>query len=381
MHLWLNNYFEFLVENNGGCNMIESDRLQAMIKGYPYRVLIVDDDPAQRTLEQEILQPPKYAVTEAASGVEALQLLGTQSFDVVLLDKRMPGMDGDEVCRRIRDELELELLPVIMVTGISGSGDLSCSLTARASDFIGKPYYPEELVARLDSAVKHKRLTDQLDSAESMLFALARMVEAKDKNTGEHCSRLAHSSVVLGQELGLSPEYLLALRRGGVLHDIGKLGIPDSILLKPDKLTEDEWTVMRQHPEIGAHLVKDLKSMQLTSSIIRHHHERWDGGGYPDGLKGKDIPLLARVFQIADIYDALTNQRPYKSALPKEQVIGIMEEEAEKGWRDPELTGKFLDIVRQRPHDLELPHSMDDDLGKDLFASIINRGYLSWAMG
>lgn len=361
--------------------MIKSDQLQAMIKGYPYRVLVVDDDAVQRALEQEILQPPKYAVTEAASGAEALQLLGHQAFDVVLLDKRMPGMDGDEVCRRIRSELELELLPVIMVTGISSSGDLSCSLTAKASDFISKPYYPEELIARLDSAVKHKRLTDQLDSAESMLFALARMVEAKDKNTGDHCSRLAHISVVLGQALGFSPEYLVALRRGGVLHDIGKLGIPDSILLKPDKLTEDEWTVMRQHPEIGARLVKDLKSMHLTLSIIRHHHERWDGGGYPDGLKGENIPLLARVFQIADIYDALINQRPYKSAMPKEQVIGIMEEEAVKGWRDPELTRKFLDIVRHRPHDLELPNSLNNDLGRDLFVAIVSPGELGWAMG
>ncbi|TRX02637.1 HD-GYP domain-containing protein [Candidatus Methylobacter oryzae] len=361
--------------------MIESNQLQAIIKGYPYRVLIVDDDAVQRALEQEILQPPKYAVTEAASGIEALQLLSNQAFDVVLLDKRMPGMDGDEVCRRIRSELELELLPIIMVTGIGSSGDLSCSLTARASDFISKPYYPEELIARLDSAVKHKRLTDQLDSAESMLFALARMVEAKDKNTGDHCSRLAHISVVLGRALGLEPEYLIALRRGGVLHDIGKLGIPDRILLKPDKLTDDEWKVMRQHPEIGARLVKDLKSMHLTLSIIRHHHERWDGGGYPDGLKGKDIPLLARVFQIADIYDALSNQRPYKSALSREQVIEIMEEEAGKGWRDPELTRKFLDIVRQRPHDLELQHNVDDDLGSDLFASIVNPGELNWAVG
>jgi len=287
-------------------------------------------------------------------------------------------MDGNEVCRHIRSELELELLPVIMVTGTSGSDGLSSSLHARASDFISKPYLPEELIARLDSAVNHKRLTDQLDSAESMLFALARMVEAKDKNTGDHCSRLAHISVVLGEALGLSPEYLIALRRGGVLHDIGKLGIPDSILLKPGKLTEEEWLIMRHHPEIGARLVDGLKSMRLTLPIIRHHHERWDGSGYPDGLIGKNIPLLARVFQIADIYDALVNERPYKPAMSSEQVIDILEEEAVKGWRDPELTAVFVDIMRQRPQDLELPHSMDDDLGSDLFAYIGRTGVLDW---
>ncbi len=354
--------------------MIESNERQAMIADYPFRVLIVDDDPVHRALEQEILQPPKYAVTEASSGAEALQLLTTQSFDAVLLDKSMPGMDGDEVCRRIRSELKLELLPVIMVTGNNSSDDLSSGLHAGASDFIGKPYLPQELIARLDCAVNRKRLTDQLDSAESMLFALARMVEAKDTNTGNHCSRLAHISVVLGQTLGLGSEYLMALRRGGVMHDIGKLGIPDSILLKPGKLTEEEWLVMRQHPVIGARLVKDLKSMQLTLCIIRHHHERWDGSGYPDGLAGENIPLLARIFQIADIYDALTYERPYKAAMSSEQVIRIMEEEAAKGWRDPELTALFIDIVRQRPQDLELPRSMADNLGSDLFADIARAG-------
>lgn len=354
--------------------MIENNERHAMILCYPYRVLIVDDDAVHRALEKEILQAPKYAVTEAASGAEALQLLSEQPFDVVLLDKKMPIMNGDEVCRRIRCDLELELLPVIMVTGDSSSDNLSCSLGVGATDFISKPYLPQELIARLDSAVNRKRLTDQLDSAESMLFALARMVEAKDQNTGDHCSRLAHISVVLGQALGLGPEYLKALRRGGVMHDIGKLGIPDSILLKPGKLSEDEWSIMRQHPEIGARLVKDLKSMQLTLPIIRHHHERWDGGGYPDGLSGKNIPLLARVFQIADIYDALANERPYKPAMSREQVISIMEEEAGKGWRDPELSAVFIDILRQRSQDLALPPNLDNDLGSDLFADIARTG-------
>jgi putative two-component system response regulator len=356
--------------------MNTSNETLASITGYPYRVLIVDDDSVHRALEQEILQPPKYAVTEAASGAEALHLLGTQTFDAVLLDKRMPGMDGNEVCRRIRTELKLELLPVIMVTGSTGSDELLCSLNAKASDFIGKPYLPKELIARLDSAVNRKRITDQLDSAESMLFALARMVEAKDKNTGDHCARLAHVSVVLGQALGLNHEELTALRRGGVLHDIGKLGISDSILLKTDKLTEQEWSVMRRHPEIGANLVRNLSSMRLTLPIIRHHHERWDGSGYPDGLAGEKIPLLARIFQIADIYDALANERPYKPALPREQIIRIMQDEADKGWRDPVITAVFLDILRDRPSELDLPPDFNEGLGLDLFTGIAETGVL-----
>ena len=345
---------------------------------YPCHVLIVDDDPIHRSLAREILAPSKYEITEASSGSEAIDALGSRSFDVVLLDKRMPGMDGDEVCRRIRGELGLTMLPILVLTGYGDIDNLTQSLSAGANDFLRKPYDPAELLARIDAAVCRKRLTDQLDSAESMLFALARMVEAKDGNTGDHCSRLSHSGVVLGKELGLGADELMALRRGGVLHDIGKLGIPDSILLKPDKLTEDEWVIMRQHVDIGAHLVGGLKTMQLTVPIIRHHHEKWDGSGYPDRLQGESIPLLARVFQMVDIYDALAHARPYKQALAQQQVIEIMEAEAAKGWRDPELTAIFLNIVRTRPEELDAPAASLDDLGLNLFSTIRSTGALDW---
>lgn len=338
--------------------------------GLPYRVLIVDDDPVHRALEREILDAPRYVVTEAATGAEALALLRAHPFDVVLLDKRMPGMDGDEVCRQLRGPMGIAMLPVLMITGNGDIDNLTQSLACGASDFIRKPYDPVELIARVDAAARQKRLTDQLDSAESMLFALARMVEAKDGNTGDHCSRLSHTGVVLGQRLGLSPDELMALRRGGVLHDIGKLGIPDAILLKPGALTEPEWAVMRQHVDIGARLVQGLRSMRLTVPIIRHHHERWDGSGYPDGLRGQQIPLLARVFQVVDIYDALTHARPYKPAMSRRQVIEVIESEVARGWRDPEVTAAFLAIVRERPEDLVMPSVRDDDLGLGLFAQI-----------
>lgn len=352
--------------------------LSPCLNGTPYHVLIVDDDPAHRALEREILDSPKYGVSEASSGPQALEMLRTRSFDVVLLDKRMPGMDGDEVCRQIRGELGLGMLPILMVTGNGDIDNLTLSLTAGASDFVRKPYQPGELLARLDAAASHKRLTDQFDSAESMLFALARMVEAKDGNTGDHCSRLSHSGVVLGKALGLGADERMALRRGGVLHDIGKLGIPDSILLKPGPLTEEEWVVMRQHVDIGARLVAGIKSMRLTVPIIRHHHEKWDGSGYPDGLRGEQIPLLARVFQIVDIYDALAHARPYKRALERQQVMDILASEAARGWRDPQVTDVFLDILNTRPQDLEIPPVAHDDLGLNLFSEIQNTGALDW---
>lgn len=345
----------------------------------PIRVLIVDDDSIHRELEKEILDSPSYKVSEAQSGPQALNMLISNDYDVVLLDKRMPGMDGDETCRRIRGELGLTLLPVLMVTGNSDIDNLTFSMAAGASDFIRKPYNPSELLSRINAAAQKKRLTDQLDSAESLLFALARMVEAKDGTTGDHCSRLAHTGVVLGKAMGLSTDELLALRRGGILHDIGKLCIPDNILLKPGKFTPEEWEIMQKHVHIGAQIVGELKSMRLVEPIIRHHHERWDGSGYPYGLKGKEIPLLARVFQVVDIYDALTNVRPYKRAFTIEEVLSIMQEETAKGWRDPEIIGIFLDIVRSNPASLELPAETKTDLGQNLFNAIQSTGVIDWA--
>lgn len=336
----------------------------------PFRVLIVDDEAPHRMLEKEILEPPKYTVVEATSGIEALELLQEQHFDVVLMDKRMPGIDGDETTRRIREELHDLMLPVIMVTGSNSSTELEASMLAGASDFVRKPYNPIELMARVDAAAARRRLTDQLDSAESVLFALARMVEAKDGTTGDHCTRLAHNSVVFGQKLGLLGDDLDALRRGGVLHDIGKLGIPDAILLKPGALTEEEWVIMRQHTTIGARLIGNLKSMQHTVPIVHFHHERWNGSGYPLGLRQEEIPLLTRVFQIVDIHDALANPRPYKKALTQQEIIDILLQEVDRGWRQPELVHAFIDILQTRPDDLLVSGGVSDDLGSKLFMDI-----------
>lgn len=341
---------------------------------FPYKILAVDDEEYHLKLEKLILLPPEFEVSFARNGAEALSTIQQDDFDVVLLDKRMPGMSGDDVCRYIRQELGMKMLPIIMVTGSSSQEELEKSLLAGANDFVRKPYASMELIARVRSAANKKRLTDQLDDIESVLFALARMVEAKDKNTGDHCSRLEHMAEVFGEKLGLDHLQLLALRRGGVLHDIGKLGIPDSILLKNGSLTDDEWSVMRQHCEIGSQLCSGLKTMKLTVPIIQHHHERWDGSGYPAGLKGKNIPYLARVFQIIDIYDALAFERPYKKAFSREKIISIFKEETAKGWRDPELVERFLTLLNERPDDLVMPERREKDLGAKIFESITASG-------
>ncbi len=346
----------------------------------PYKILIVDDEPLQRKLLRELLQTSdlEFQLEEAENGQEALHKLTLHNYDVILTDKCMPIIDGDELCQRIRKDETLRLIPIIMVTGSDTSEGLSKSFAAGATDFVRKPYNPQELFARIKSAVQNKRLTDQLDSAESLLFALARMVEAKDETTGDHCTRLAHMGGVFGELLGLDEIQIEALRRGGILHDIGKLGIPDSILLKPGKLTDDEWVIMREHTTIGANLCASLPSMRHVAPIIYSHHERWDGSGYPQGLAGENIPLLARIFQLLDIYDALASERPYKKAMSGEKIISIMEEEVAKGWRDPVLTAKFINLIKTQPELLQLPEGKTQTKDAQIFESILATGALDW---
>lgn len=325
----------------------------------PYRVLVVDDVSTDRLLLKTMLAQDGFRVSEAASGHEAIDAITRQDFDAILLDVLMPDIDGFDVCRHVRERLGIELLPIILLTTLESGDDVATGLRCGATDFVSKPYDATELLARVRASVSKKRLTDRLDDTESVLFALARMVEAKDANTRDHCDRLSHMAVVFGQDLGCTYEELQALRRGGVLHDIGKLGVPDAILLKQGPLDEVEWDVMRQHPVIGAQLCSPLHTMHRTLEIVRHHHEKWDGTGYPDRLAGSDIPLLARVFQILDVYDGLSHERPYKSALPVDEVVAIMEQETADGCWDPDLMERFLRIVREQPHRLALPVNMD----------------------
>ncbi len=347
----------------------------------PYRVLVVDDMATNRLLVKAILEAQGCQVMEAESGERAIKRLLENNFDAVLLDVLMPGMDGFDVCTHIRQMPGQEFLPVIMLTSLDTPGDVARGFDCGATDFVPKPFNSTELVARVKSAVQKKRLIDRLDDTESVLFALARMVEAKDQDTHDHCDRLSHMAVVFGRSLGYGFEELDALRRGGILHDIGKLGIPDAVLLKKGPLSDSEWILMRQHPVIGAELCRPLRTMKNTVDIIHYHHERWDGSGYPDGLREYAIPELARVFQIVDIYDALSSERPYKPAFPPEKVIAIMEQECAKGYWDPDLVERFLDIVHTTPEKLELPSDVQQDPSARIFGSAMKRDLHDWDRG
>jgi len=314
-------------------------------------VLAVDDDPGALSALADALGTLGFHVVQAASGEEALELARDRQPDVVLLDVQMPGMDGFEVCRQLKADQALLLVPVVFLTGHGSRRARLEGLEAGATDFLNKPCDLVELEVRVRNLVNFRRLTTELDSAEQMVFSIARVVEARDQDTGDHCERLARLSVALGERVGLDGEQVTALRRGGYLHDLGKIGIPDEVLLKPGKLNPDEWSLMKRHVEIGVEICSPLRSLQPVLPLIRHHHERYDGSGYPDGLSGEEIPLLARVFQVVDVYDALTVDRCYRPAMSVEQAVTVVEEETEKGFWDPDIVREFLTMLDEGGND------------------------------
>jgi putative two-component system response regulator len=235
-----------------------------------------------------------------------------------------------------------------MITGLSDREDRLQGIEAGADDFLIKPIYAEELFARVNSLLKLKEFTDELETADSVLCTLGLSVEARDPYTEGHCERLARDAVDLGRFLGVDEESIVALRRGGYLHDLGKIKVPDEILKKGSDLTPAEWEIMKQHPVTGEAICRPLRSLRLVLPIIRHHHEHSDGSGYPDGLRDGDIPLLPRILQVVDIYDALRTARPYKPALGHEQAALTMRAEAQSGLWDQELVAEFFRMLDER---------------------------------
>jgi putative two-component system response regulator len=310
-------------------------------------ILVADDHAANRELFEEVLESAGFNVLLAEDGAMALEKFTRSRPDVVLLDVMMPHLNGFEVCARIKANKETYLTPVILVTALSATEDRVAGITAGADDFLTRPVDHNELLARVSSLLRLKRHTDELERAESVLFALAQSIESKDPYTENHCDRLSGYASKLGDSLGLPAEQINALRRAGIVHDIGKVAVPDAILLKPGKLTDEEWKVMREHPVVGERICAPLKSFRLVLPIIRHHHEKLDGSGYPDRLRGEQIPITARVLQIVDVYDALTTARPYKRAFSAHEALETMATEVAKGWWDPRIFDNFRKLVAE----------------------------------
>ncbi len=307
-------------------------------------ILVVDDDLLFRRMLADQLADAGYVVRTAEDGEEALAKVAAESPDLILLDILMPKVDGFEVCRRLKSDEQTILIPVVMLSALTETEDRIHGIEVGADDFLSKPFNPQELMTRVRSLLRLKRYTDELENAETVLLSLAISVEAKDPYTNQHCDRLARASVALGKAVGLPSSQLKALHHGGFLHDLGKITTPEAVLLKPGPLVPDERAVIREHPIVGERICAPLKSLRPVLPIIRHHHERWDGSGYPDGLAGEAIPLVARIVQTVDIYDALTSARPYRPAYSREQASAILREETARGWRDPRLVEAFQDL-------------------------------------
>jgi putative two-component system response regulator len=322
---------------------------KAKVRASAPLILVADDDPRVREILAKLLRLEGYEVVLEADGKGALEAVPLLRPDLVLLDVVMPGMNGEKVCKALKGNPETRLVPILLLSGLMDVHDRVRGLEAGADDFLCKPPDRLELLARVRALLRQKSFTDRLVSAESVVLSLARSIEGKDPYTEGHCERLASYGSQLAVHMGLDRGLVEAVAQGGILHDIGKVAVPDAVLLKDGPLSEEDWALMKKHPITGEHICGPVHSFRDVLPIIRHHHEKWDGSGYPDGLAGEEIPLSARVLQTVDIYDALTTARPYKSAMTPGAALSTMLEEVGRGWWDPNCFSAFEEMVLADP--------------------------------
>jgi putative two-component system response regulator len=309
------------------------------------RILIVDDLPENLEVLEGLLEPEGYRIERAVDGQEAVERALGQPPDLILMDVSMPRLSGFDACRRLKEDERTHLVPIVLVTGLTAREDRIAGIAAGCDDFLTKPVDAEQLIARTRNLLRTKALVDDLEQAENVMVSLANALEAKDNYTRGHSERVAHYAEALGGAVELPRSERLNLRRAGLLHDIGKIGIPLEYLQKPARLTTEEYEVVKLHPGIGYEICKPLRTMAPLLYLIRGHHERLNGTGYPDGLKGDAIPLPLRCLTIADIYDALTSDRAYRRAMPRDSALKIMREEASMGMWDQRLIDRFADML------------------------------------
>ncbi|HLP90360.1 MAG TPA: HD domain-containing phosphohydrolase [Nostocaceae cyanobacterium] len=310
------------------------------------KILVVENHTDSRLNTVSFLATEGYEVIEADNGDVAIELVNKKQPDLVLMDANISRIDGLQVCQLLKQNQQTSRIPILVMTRLNEGRSHSWRMEAGADDFLIKPFDYLELATRVKLLLQQKHLQKELEQAGSLLLSIAKAVESRDPNTGDHCERLVKLGQAFGQYLQLSTQQIRDLKWGGYLHDIGKVGIPDAVLLKKGQLTQEEWEIMKHHVIIGEEICRPVSSMQGVLPIIRHHHERWDGSGYPDGLVGENIPYLAQVFQLLDIYDALTSERPYKKAFTPQEAIAIIEKETAAGWRNPQLVQQFTEFIR-----------------------------------
>lgn len=312
------------------------------------RVLIVEDSETQVRLLRRVLTKAGYVCHAVADGAAAFDACVDLDPAVILLDVQLPGLDGLTVCRRLKQAPETRLTPVLIMTGRADHHEYLAALDAGADDFLSKPIVFAELVARVRSAVRLTHYIDELDDVAASVVMLGATIEARDRSTNGHCQRVASSASRLGVRIGMDRDDLRALDRGGYLHDLGKIAIPDAVLLKPGPLTPAEYALIKTHPAVGERLCLSLKALHRECPIIRSHHETLDGKGYPDGLAGSAVPLLAQVTTLADVFDALTSDRPYRRALPVTVGYETLTRGAADGRYDSALVNEFIALSEAR---------------------------------
>jgi putative two-component system response regulator len=307
-------------------------------------ILVVDDDPFIGSLLVRGLGPEGFRIEVVRDGAHALERVRRDRPDLILLDVDMPGLRGDEVCRRLKGDPATQFIPIVMITGGMNSNKVT-AWGDGADEFLTKPFHLAEVSARCRSLLRIKRLTEERDSAEAVVFALARAVEAKSPYTHGHSERVMRFCLLLADAAGIGGADREVLRKGALLHDIGKISIPDAILNKAGRLTDEEFAAIREHPLNGAHIVEPLSSMRGAVPLIRWHHERLNGRGYPDGLGAGDIPLMVRILSVCDIYDSLASDRPYRDGMPPARCVAILHDEVRGGGLDGEVVELFCRLM------------------------------------
>lgn len=321
-------------------------------------VLIVDDEPAGRQTLEAVLDGEGYRLEMAEDGFQALEKAKALLPDVILLDVMMPGINGFEVCERIREDKVLAEIPIIILTALDDHKSMLRALESGADDFISKPFDRYELRARLvgilrlnryqklvSERAELERVNAELVAAyDATILGWSRAMDLRDHETEGHSQRVAEHTLKLAQAMGMSEQEQVQIRRGALLHDMGKLGIPDAILYKPDTLTEAEWGVMRQHPQLAYDMLKSIDYLRPALDIPYCHHEKWDGSGYPHRLKGEHIPLAARIFAIVDVWDALTSERPYRPAWKNEKALAYIREQSGTHF-EPGIVDLFFNVI------------------------------------
>ncbi len=309
------------------------------------RILVVDDNEQVPKLIRGALRNLGYKVDYEPSPLKVQAAIEADPPDLILLDYDMPGRSGLQVLSDIRNKEQYKFLPVVMLTGDETPGLKLSAFEQGATDFLQKPFSNAELTARVANLLQQKFLTDELEVASNVIWSMSEIVDQRDHYTCGHCARVARYAELLGKRVKMNARELFILKKGAFFHDIGKIAVRDNVLLKPGRLTPEEFEHVKIHPVKGFEILEKMKTMKEVLPIVRHHHEKLDGSGYPDGISGNTIPSSARIVAIADIYDALTTDRPYRKAFSGMDAFQIMEEEAKKGWWDAELLKEFKDVL------------------------------------